>query len=80
MGGDSGHGGRTVFELKDLASTDMRVSVKFRDERMVSGDAESVAIHFGGDSELDSFIATLKQAHKVLSEMRDRNDDAMSEV
>lgn len=25
-GGDTGHGGRTVFKIKDLASTDMRLS------------------------------------------------------
>ncbi len=29
MGGDTGHGGRTFFRIKDLASTDMRLA--FRD-------------------------------------------------
>ena len=73
-GGDSGHGGRTYLRLKDLASTDMRCKVKgydysdrqYKDVDMT--DANSIAITFGGDCELDTFIAALEFAVDKLKE------------
>ena len=55
-GGDSGHGGRTVFKIEDLSSTDLMVSING------SGyfSAKEVGIAFGGDSELSTFIQALE--------------------
>lgn len=55
-GGDSGHGGRTVFKIEDLSSTDLMVSING------SGyfSAKEVGIAFGGDSELETFIQALE--------------------
>lgn len=64
-GGDTGHGGRTLLELKDLASTDMRVSVDGKE--LV--DAQKVTLVFGGDSELDTFKEALLFAYKTLEGM-----------
>lgn len=55
-GGDSGHGGRTVFALHDLGSTDMTVIP----------DETGVTIEFGGDTELHTFIEALEFAVQVL--------------
>jgi hypothetical protein len=62
QGGDSGHGGRTVFRLQDLGATDLRV-------RVDSGDlhsASSVEIVLRGDSECETFIRALEYALSVL--------------
>lgn len=58
QGGDTGHGGRTYFRLKDLGSTDMLVTSK----------DDEVTMEFGGDTELDTFIQSLEFALKVLKE------------
>jgi len=55
-GGDSGHGGRTIFRLTNLASTDMRVKV----------EDDEVTICFGGDAELYTFIDALEFASTIL--------------
>lgn len=65
-GGDTmGGGGRTYFSIKDLASTDITVDIlndKFHSE------AAGVAIKFGGDSELETFIEALEFAVKELKD------------
>lgn len=63
-GGDSGHGGRTVFKLTNLGGTDMRVSING------SGyfGSDEVGIAFGGDCELDTFIQSLEFALQTLKE------------
>lgn len=72
-GGDSGHGGRTYFKLKDLGSTDMRAGIKeWCTTALSRKDVETVVIAFGGDSELDTFIDALEFAVKTLKEMRKR--------
>jgi hypothetical protein len=63
QGGDSGHGCRTYFKLKDLASTDIEPKIN-RDE---NGNLE-VEIALGGDCELNTFIESLEFAIKVLKE------------
>lgn len=63
-GGDSGHGGRTYFRIKDLGSTDM--SAKITGESC--GNAGEIEISFGGDCELDTFIEALEFALKTLKE------------
>lgn len=57
-GGDSGHGARTYFRLTDLSSTDIDISV--------SDDRKSVEIVLGGDTEIDTFLGSLKYAVEVL--------------
>ena len=44
-GGDTGHGGRTYFRIKDAACTDMDIHV-IRDR---FGDAEGFEVMLGGD-------------------------------
>ncbi|WP_221843719.1 hypothetical protein [Brevibacillus agri] len=56
MGGDTGHGGRTYFAIKDEASTDLRLRVNNGHWQEV----ESIEIALGGDTELETFIEALK--------------------
>ena len=60
-GGDTGHGCRTYFRLKDLSSTDIEV-VTSEDE---FGNKE-VEIRLGGDCELSTFIEALEFAATTL--------------
>lgn len=50
MGGDTGHGGRTVIEIEDLGSTDIECEWQDRKLTMV----------LGGDSELITIIQALE--------------------
>ncbi len=59
-GGDSGHGSRTHFELRDVGGTDMAVSV--------GEHGSSIRIELGGDSELKTFIEALEFAVATLKE------------
>ena len=63
-GGDTGHGGRTYFRIKDAACTDMDIHV-MRDR---FGDAEGFEVMLGGDCELETIIRALKFITKVLEE------------
>lgn len=56
MGGDTGHGGRTYFAIKDEASTDLRLRVNNGHWQEV----ESIEIALGGDTELETFTEALK--------------------
>lgn len=64
QGGDSGHGSRTYFRIKDLASTDISASVK-------TYPRNEITIQLGGDDELDQFIRVLEFAVKKLKKQRD---------
>ena len=64
MGGDTGHGGRTYFSIKDAACTDMDVRV-LRDR---FGNSEGFEVMLGGDCELETMIRALKFITKVLEE------------
>lgn len=57
-GGDSGHGGRTYFRVKDGSSTDIRCTPM--------ENKRGVEIILGGDAELDTFIEALEFAVFVL--------------
>lgn len=59
QGGDYGHGSRTHFILKNLASTDM----------IVNATNDSIEIVLGGDSELRTFIKALEFAVNILKEL-----------
>lgn len=61
-GGDTGHGGRTLFRLSNRSCTDMRVSVNSG----VLKNADEVTIVFGGDCELDTFKKALRFALRTL--------------
>jgi hypothetical protein len=59
-GGDSGHGSRTHFELRDVGGTDMTASV--------GAHGSSIRIELGGDSELKTFIEALEFAVTTLKD------------
>lgn len=61
-GGDSGHGGRTVFGITNDASTDLRVGVN----GTVPTEVDSVEIVLGGDTECETFIQALEHALEIL--------------
>lgn len=61
-GGDSGHGGRTYFSIKDLAGTDIRVKTIGSEGR---GGFE---VTLGGDSELETIIQALKFITEALED------------
>ena len=63
-GGDTLHGGRNYFRMKDAACTDMDIHV-MRDR---FGDAEGFEVMLGGDCELETMIRALKFITKVLEE------------
>lgn len=66
QGGDTGHGGRTLFELHNESCTDMRVSVNGGNLT----DADHVAIVLGGDCELSTFKQSLLFAYEALEAMQ----------
>lgn len=57
-GGDSGHGSRTLFSLRDIAGSDIEITPLYK----------GVEISLGGDSELLTLIEALKFAVSVLEE------------
>jgi len=63
QGGDTGHGGCTVFRLVNQASTDLSVGVNGNAPQSV----ESVEIVLGGDTECETFLEALKFAVKILN-------------
>jgi hypothetical protein len=72
-GGDSGHGCRTVLEIEDLASTDMRVDVLDENDNILFENdyANKIKISFGGDAELSNVIEGLKFMIQVLEDQKD---------
>jgi len=62
QGGDTGHGSRTYFRIKDLAGTDIEVRALGR-----FGD-EGFEVSLGGDCELETMISALKFITKVLED------------
>ena len=62
QGGDTGHGGRTYFRIKDLAGTDIEAHALGR-----FGD-EGFEVSLGGDCELETMISALKFITKVLED------------
>lgn len=63
MGGDTGHGGRTYFRIKDAGSTDINartITNKYR--------CSGFEVTLGGDCELETIIQALKFITKVLED------------
>lgn len=67
-GGDTGHGGRTVFELHDLAGSDMGIEIVPNEH-----GADGVRIVLGGDSEVETFVQALTWAAETLRKQLQRN-------
>ena len=63
QGGDGGHGSRTYFRIKDLASTEMDVHVT-RDKFGSAG----FEVALGGDCELETIITAFKFITNVLED------------
>ncbi|TRZ90219.1 MAG: hypothetical protein D4R88_04050 [Methanosarcinales archaeon] len=66
MGGDSGHGGRTILTLENLASTDI--------ECEWNNEAKKLEIQLGGDTECETFRDCLKFAYLELSRQNIKNE------
>lgn len=62
-GGDTGHGGRTYFRIKDEGGTDINIK-PFMDRF----GSEGFEVTLGGDCELETMIRALKFITKVLEE------------
>lgn len=62
MGGDAGHGGRTVLRLSNEAGTDMRCCIDDGPLRPV----QKIEIVLSGDTECETFIQALEFALVVL--------------
>ena len=67
-GGDSGHGGRTYFRIKNVSSTDMSVRINKSAEYDWMNNLQEVELMFGGDCELDTFIEALEFAAETLKQ------------
>ena len=63
MGGDTGHGGRSYFRIKDNGGTDMEVNTSV--DRY---GCRSLEVFLGGDWELETMIRALKFITKVLED------------
>jgi hypothetical protein len=63
QGGDTGHGGRTLFGITDQGSTDMRISVDGGPYQPI----DSFTIILGGDSEKNTFVEALQFGVEVLT-------------
>jgi len=62
QGGDSGHGGRTYFSIRDIGSTDIQVRALSEMTRGGTG----FEVKLGGDTELETIIDALKFIVRVL--------------
>jgi hypothetical protein len=62
-GGDSGHGGRTYFRIKDEGGTDMHATT--HTDHFGCSEFE---VLLGGDCELDTMIKALRFITKVLED------------
>ena len=62
QGGDSGHGGRTVFRIIDDGATSMAVRVNGKE----GSDASSVEIILRGDCEAECFAEALEFAARTI--------------
>ena len=68
MGGDTGHGGRTFFRIKNVSSTDMRLAFRDNGKYFNSRYLNDMELTFGGDCELDTFCEALRIGYNVLSQ------------
>jgi len=64
-GGDTGHGGITTFQLRDVAGTDIKCSWNEKER--------CLCISLGGDSEAETFIDCIGWAYRELSRQQIKN-------
>ena len=64
QGGDTGHGGRTYFSIRDDGGTD--IVVRTATDRY--GRSEGFEVELGGDTELSTIIMALKFIVRVLED------------
>ena len=69
-GGDSGHGGRTVFRIFDYLSSDIRA--------ITSSRGDSLSVELGGDCELSTIIKALRAIALILDASTDGGTECMS--
>lgn len=62
QGGDSGHGGRTVFRIFNDGATDLRARIDDGNEQ----DVNSVEVVLGGDAEAACFADALEFAARTI--------------
>jgi len=75
-GGDTGHGGRTIFRINNEAGTDLRISIDGGSFQ----DVNSFEIVLGGDTECATFIDALEFALKTLKTQIAANSIVRDEV
>lgn len=63
-GGDSSKGGRTILQFENEGASDMRISLDGKE----IDHWDRISIVFGGDSELENLVASLKFALQVLDD------------
>lgn len=68
-GGDTGHGCRAYFALRDVVSTDIRVKIV----KSKYGGNDGIEVVLGGDSELSTAIEALEFITKTLKKEVKRN-------
>ena len=74
MGGDTGHGGRTYFCIKNCGGTDIRVRLIVNGQPIGDGEhaengwIDGFEVILGGDTELETIIRALKFIVKVLED------------
>ena len=69
QGGDTGHGSRTYFRIRNLGGTDIEA-------RALGSDGhDGIEVELGGDCELDTIIKGLKFIVKVLEDQSKGTDD-----
>ena len=64
-GGDTGHGGRTYFRIRDISSTDMSCRIQGRNT-VCEDYLNQFELMFGGDAEMETFIDALEFALEAL--------------
>ena len=70
-GGDTGHGGKTIFRLIDHGGTDWCLKILDHQRKIIDVNGpESITIEFGGDCEADTFIEALEYAIKIFNAQR----------
>lgn len=76
-GGDSGNGGRTIFELKDTGGTDLSVGFDDGDGDLIEfRNVKAVRIILGGDCEAENLCRLLRWAANELENMIEENTAA----
>ena len=72
-GGDSGHGGRTFFGIKDEGGTDIEVKRLTSD----TGECMGFQVELGGDAELQSITESLEFILDTLKNKQHRTEDVL---